>query len=143
MSSEVLSVYWDSNCFIAVLASEIERIDTCLAIILRAERGEIEMITSYLALVETVKVPGADDMEAEEQIRQFFDNPFIRKVELEGRIAQEARRLQRVTNLKANDAVHLATALFVGADVLHTYDTDLLRLDCDALGLPIRIEEPR
>ena len=136
-------ISWDSNCFIAVLSGEAGRAEICSEILHQAERGDIELHTSYIALVETVRITELGDAEAEDRIQRFFDSSFINKVVVGEEVAHESRRLQRITNLRGLDAVHLATALLIDADVLHTYDTDLLRLDCDALGLSIRIEEPR
>jgi len=143
VSEKPKRVCWDSNCFIAYISGESERAGVCGAILQAAEAGEVELYTSYMSLVETVKVPATGDDEAEQRIQSFFERPHIRKVQLEWFIAKEARRLQRLTRLKGRDAVHLATALRVGAEVLHTYDKDdLLKLDCIDLNIPIRIEEP-
>ena len=142
VTNRIPKISWDSNCFIAILSEEVGRAEICSTILRRAERGEIELHTSYIGLVETVRIPGVSDDEAEGRIRKFFDSPFINKEEVEDEVATEARRLQRIANIRGVDAVHLATALLIDADVLHTYDQGLLRLDCEALGLEIRIEEP-
>jgi predicted nucleic acid-binding protein len=143
VSSGPRRICWDSNCFIAHFSEEPGRVEVCNGNLQAAESGEIELYTSFMSLVETVRVPGSADEKAEEQIQSFFENQYIHKVQLEWFIAREARRLQRLTNLKGRDAVHLATALQVRAEVLHTYDKDdLLKLDCNALDIPIRIEEP-
>lgn len=143
MTSQRHLVCWDSNCFIAVLADEAGRADICLEILEQARLGEIDLCASYLALVETVKIPSLDDEETERRIRSFFDSPFIEKLGLNDEVATEARRLQRIANLDPRDAIHLATAIIAGADALHTYDRDLLRIDCQALALPIAIEPPQ
>ena len=135
-------IYWDSNCFIAFIGNEPDRMEVCAAILHQAETGQIELYTSCMAIVETVRIRNVGDSESNDRIQAFFNRAFIVKMDVNIPIAHQARRLQLVTNLRARDAVHLATALFVGADVLQTYDSDLLRLDCEALGLEIRVEEP-
>ena len=115
-------ITWDSSCFIAFISGEQGRSEICGAVLNAAERGEVELYTSYMSLVETVKVPTAESDEAAElEIQSFFENQFIRKVQLEWFISMEARRLQRMTNLSGRDAVHLATALQIGADVFFAH----------------------
>lgn len=138
-----LRICWDSNCFIAYLSEEHGRVEVCESILRAAERGEVELYASYMAFVETVRVPNLDERESDALIQEIFDCEYVIGVPLESDIAYRAQGLQRMTDIDAGRAIHLATALYVNADVLHTYDTDLLRLDCDALGLSIRIEEPR
>ena len=99
--------------------------------------------TPFMALVETVRVPHMDMQGSDDAVRMLFANEYVRNIDLGLEIAVNARGLQQVANIGARDAVHLATALQIEADTLHTYDRDLLRLDCAALGIPIAIEEPR
>ena len=136
-------IYWDSNCFIAYLAAEPGRHDACAAVIRAAERGDVELCTSYISLVETVAIPSLNDVAAEAAIAQFFDSDYIAKMPVDSNAAQYARTLRRAINLRGLDAIHLATAIIAGADALHTYDRDLLRIDCQALALPIAIEPPQ
>ena len=108
-----------------------------------AERGEIRIYASLMVLAETANIPNLDERESDALIQEIFDCEYVTGVPLESDIAHRAQGLQQMVDIDADRAIHLATALQVGADVLHTYDQDLLRLDCEALGLPIRIEEPR
>lgn len=143
MNRSAPKVCWDSNCFIAYLAEEAGRFAACEAVLEMAERGEIHLYASLMALVETVRVPHMEMQGSDDEVRMLFANEYVRNVDLGLEIAVTARRSQQVANIGARDAVHLATALQIEADALHTYDRDLLRLDCAALGIPIAIEEPR
>ena len=108
-----------------------------------AERGDIRLYASFMALVETVRVPHMNTDESDAAVRMLFANEYVRNIDLGLEIAVNARGLQQVANIGARDAVHLATALQIEAYALHTYDRDLLRLDCAALGIPIAIQEPQ
>lgn len=143
MNRSAPKVCWDSNCFIAYLAEEAGRFAACEAVLEMAERGEIHLYASFMALVETVRVPHMDIDESDDAVRMLFANEYVRNIDLGLEIAVNARRLQQVANIGARDAVHLAIALQIEADALHTYDRDLPPLDCAALGIPIAIEEPR
>ena len=85
-----------------------------------------------------------DDKKIEQLLRQMWVKPMI----VDERIGVAARRLMRrhPECKKPSDAVHLATALALSVDEMHTYDnSDLLRLDgkinC-ANGNPLKICGP-
>ena len=96
--------------------------------------------TSTLALIEVFKVPTtSSEQEAEDVIQKFFRNRWIRKQVPDWFVATEARRLQRkFPHLDGRDAIHLATAVYLGTDYLHTYDDhDLVRCNGQVPGLVI------
>src|SRR5690606_20680369 len=102
-----------------------------------AERGETEIWTSALTLVEVFKVKcdgvtGALDPSYDLPVAEMLDQPWVFKVTLDPNIAREARRLLRAYPKckKPADAVHLATASSWGVQEMHTWDgNDLLSLD--------------
>jgi hypothetical protein len=69
--------------------------------------------------------------EADKRIEQFLRQKPVRPVLLDERIAVSARRLLRhhPECKKPTDGIHLATALMLNVEEMHTYDgSDLLNL---------------
>lgn len=133
-------VCWESSPFVSVINDEAGRSHICFALLEAARKGEIELYTSTLTLIEVFKVPTTSkEEEAEEAIQKFFRNRWIRKQTPDWFVAIEARRLQRqFPHLDGRDATHLATAVYVGADYLHTYDEDdLIHCNGQVPGLVI------
>lgn len=56
------------------------------------------------------------------QIDDFFRHPWLKLVVVDRLIAMKAREVARQYSLPVLDAIHLATALKVGAKYLYTYD---------------------
>jgi len=134
---------WDSSCFCAWFSEETGRWEICDAIIDAARKGQVKLYTSFLTLAEVVKVPDLYPSEGEDRIVEFFRNPYVVKVAVDWFVTRIARDLQRRFNLDGRDAIHLATAIHIKADVLHTYDgEDLLKLDSKMPGISLRITEP-
>jgi len=138
-------VYWESSPFVATLWNETGRAHICQAVLQSARNGEIELYTSMLTLVEVFKVPDSPQEEVAEQVlTDFFRNRWIRKVEVDWFVAQEARSLQRrFPRLDGRDATHLATAVYLEVGTMHTYDRDdLLRLNGQIPHLVIQEPAP-
>lgn len=137
-------VCWEASPFIAVINDETGRGPTCFALLEAARKGEIELYTSTLTLIEVFKVPtSASEEAAEKTIQEFFRNRWIRKQTPDWFVAIEARRLQRqFPHLDGRDATHLATAVYVGADYLHTYDQDDL-IRCNGQVPNLVISKPQ
>lgn len=91
-------IYWDSSCFIAFIGNEADRVDVCAAILYRAETGQIELYTSCMAIVETVRIHDVGQAESNDRIQAFFNRTFIIKIDVNIPTAHEARRLQLITN---------------------------------------------
>jgi predicted nucleic acid-binding protein len=137
-------VYWDSCVFIDRIQITPGRIEALREMTDRAERGELAIATSWLSLCEVAKVRGTDvHAEQERMIVEFFDNEYIIPVQVDEFVAARTRDVIRraQTRLPAHDAVHIASALVIGAPVLYTYDTDHMLPHHGFDGL--RIEEPR
>jgi len=95
----------------------------------KAERNELVIATSWFTRCEVAQVRGEPDpREQERMITELFDNDYIRMIEVDDFVAHKTRDVIRAarTRLPAHDAVHIASALVVGASVLYTYDTDHL-----------------
>lgn len=142
-ANQAQNLYWDSSCFCAWFSEEAGRYEICDAIIDAARKGQVKLYTSFLTLAEVIKVPDLYPSESEDRIAEFFRNPYVVKVAVDWFVTRIARDLQRRFNLDGRDAIHLATAIHIKADVLHTYDgQDLLKLDRRIPGTSLRIMEP-
>ena len=127
-------IYWDSCTFLGWFKSdeEPERAEKCLGTIEEAKNENIYIVTSAITLTEVIKLKNENpiSVNSEEIIKSFFDNKFIKIVNLERWVATDARNLiWRFPHLKPKDSIHVATALRNGIQVLHTFDQDLLKLN--------------
>jgi predicted nucleic acid-binding protein len=137
--------YWDSSCFIAWLKPEPERRSKCQEVLRAAERGEIQIVTSAISLVEVIKLdkgPLQITQEKEKKIRNFFLHEYIVVVQLTRKLGESARSLIWSKGLRPKDAIHAATAISETIADLHTFDSDFLKLD-GKVGKPaLAINEP-
>ena len=150
------TIYWDSNCFLAYVNEETDRIDVLSALLDLSESGEINL---YASIISQTEVAFSDSerrsraLEPETQHRiddLWSDRRPIKSVEFNDTIGLAARGLIRGSvargwSLKPLDAIHLATAQWLpnlGAQVdeFHTYDGGLSRYS-SIVGFPI--SEPR
>ena len=135
--------YWDSCNWISLIAEDEEqRADICQHILDYMVAGRALIITSALTLAEVIKrrgYPGLNESD-EQTIVQFFRHPGIVVHDVTRFVAENARRLSREHGLRPNDAIHLATALMVDADVFESWNTnDYFPLRGQ---VPIEIREP-
>jgi predicted nucleic acid-binding protein len=63
------------------------------------------------------------------KIRQMFDWPWIRKIQVIPVIAHRAAEIARSHNMKPGDALHVASALFRNCDAIHHWDRHFNRTD--------------
>lgn len=108
-----------------------------IAVWKEAEKGEALIYTSFFTFAEVFKVKGEgpakpltedEDKKIEALLRQSWIRPII----VDERIGVLARRLMRSHPAckKPSDGIHLASALVLNVDEMHTYDgADLLGLD--------------
>jgi len=143
MGANPNTVCWDTSCFVAKFNGEIGRIDVCNAILEAAKRNEVKLFTSYITMCELVKIKGEYPSEAEDQIVDFLRSPHINLVAIDFSISRITRDLVRRYGLNVRDAIHLATAIKLKVDVLHTYDgDDLLILNGKIPDVKLEIKEP-
>jgi predicted nucleic acid-binding protein len=136
-------ICWETSCFIASFNEEPGRVEVCNAILEATKKGEVELYTSFITVCEWVKIKGEYASEAEDTIAEFLRNPFIHLVVIDWSISRITRSLVRTYKLDVRDAVHLATAIKLKVDALHTYDSDdLLKLNGKIPDVKIKISEP-
>jgi predicted nucleic acid-binding protein len=131
------TVYWDACTFLGLINREPGKVDATTEVWREAERGETSIITSTFTLAEVFKAkcegkqkpfPEADDA----KVLQLLTQKWVTTIVVDQRIATAARRLLRrhPECKKPTDAIHLASALQMNVDEMHTFDeVDLLRLD--------------
>ena len=129
-------IYWDTSCFICFLnRSETERRRICEDVLRHAQAGKILLHTSTWAIAETVRpraksLPHARRLTIQESaaIDGMFRWSWIKKLDVDQRVAFRAVQLSRDFNLTPADAVHAATAILWNLDVLQRWDRDFSRV---------------
>jgi predicted nucleic acid-binding protein len=132
--------YWDANVFIHYLNGDLERLPTLDAILDAVSKSKKDkIVTSIFSKVEVAWVASEKNhrslrQDEESKIDALWnDSSIIELVDFNDEIAHMARDLLRRAmaknwdGLKPNDAIHLATAEWVGAVEMHTYDTRLFK----------------
>lgn len=132
-------VYWDACAFLGLINQELNKHADCLAVWNEAQeqRPRTLIHTSFWTYGEVFKakcegkarpLPVEQDIEIEKVLQQ----PWIIPAIVDEQIGVATRRLMRTFEQckKPTDALHLATALRLNVDELHTYDgSDLLGLN--------------
>lgn len=148
-------IYFDSCVFISFLKGkdEIHRAETVLKVLEDAKNGKIDLYTSHAGIAEC---PLADrplrrNLNGRDIVEIFFEQKFIRKVQVDKKVAFRSREIQRMSRslnpqkpiLKPMDAIHVASATLYGEERLFTYDGDhLMKYDGHPLAGNIPICEP-
>lgn len=123
-------LYWDTSVFIPLFtAAELERRAIAERLLVQAQGGGAEIVTSVFTIAEARRDPGRPPAAASSvsAAAQFFALRIIVMVPLNRRIAMAAASIGERYGLKPPDAVHLATALDVGAERLLTWDDGFFR----------------
>jgi predicted nucleic acid-binding protein len=141
-------VYWDACVFLSYINNYAGRAATIGALLDEAARGDIELVTSVLTVVEVSfgaveqqRQRLSPDIEA--RINQLWlPSSPVKLVELHRLVADGARALVREAvgrgwSLKPADAVHLGTAQQLRVSEFHTYDERLPRFG-SVVGFVIR-----
>jgi predicted nucleic acid-binding protein len=143
-------IYWDANIFISYLNGESDRLPTLDAILEDVSKdNKDKIVTSVLSKVEVAwvaneRITHVLSAEDEGRIDALWNDPsVIELIDFNDEITHIARSLLRRSisrgwdGLKPNDAIHLATAEWVGAIEMNTYDSKLFRYG-DLIGLDVR-----
>ncbi len=129
-------VYWDSCAFLGLINGEAAKQAACRSVWNDAEKGYTEIYTSFFTFAEVYKAKcegKAKPLVAAEEAKvvQFLQQEFIIGILVDEAIGIAARTLMRQYTecKKPSDAIHLASALRLNVDEMHTYDgSDLLKL---------------
>jgi len=149
MPSSRRRIYWDADVGLSYINGESDRLPTLDALLADSSspKGSIELCTSELSEVEVAFAKAEQDKKAldssiEKQIDKLWsDSETLKVVDYHHTIGIEARKMIRMGmekgwQLKPMDAIHLATAKFLGVSEFHTYDKRLLKYSSE-VGFPI------
>jgi predicted nucleic acid-binding protein len=117
------TVYLDSSAVISAVKRETGH-EPVAKVLELAKARALTLVTSTILLVEA-RSRGRDaapDDSGEREILGYLDHPGWILVELDRAVALRARRLCLRFGLQNYDAVHLASAIEGGAEVLMTFD---------------------
>ena len=122
--SKIESALLDASALIGVIKGEPEF--ECLKSLLAAvDRGEVALVESTAILAE-VQPGHTKDTEAHtrarEAVRVLLESPTTQLVDVSTKVARLAGDLRVTRGLKTWDAVHLATAILAGVNVLVVRD---------------------
>ena len=130
MSKERELIYWDSVVLIDWLKgpkASSERIQPIRSVIDCVEQGTHKLVVSTVIYVEVLASRMSGD--AIQKFQDFMKNRRnIEIIAVDIPIAKKAQEIRNNTHLKVPDAIHAATAIIIGARLLHTFDKDLLKL---------------
>ena len=130
-------IYWDTSCFICFLnRNELDRRAICEDILRNAMDGRVTLYTSTLTIAETL-FPRRSSLNNPRRLTstetQLIDGMFrwiwLKKIDVDQRIAFFAAELARDHNLYPSDAIHAATAILApNIDTLQRWDRDFNRV---------------
>ena len=132
-------VYWDSVCFLGWLLEESDKKDSCEEVLIEAEDGKLQIVTSALTLAEVLALRWKPKIPADRRttVENFFKKEFILVRGVTRRTAESARDLVWDHSIAPKDAIHVATALEAGVPMLHTYDDGLIGKSKKVGGTPV------
>ncbi len=154
MKSEDKFVYWDSCLFLAFLNDENGKADLISELYEKVEKENGKILTSTLAIVEVAHASSEKnnfllDPEIQNEINQIWADSKITTIEVNQDIAETARQiireyLPKQWALTTQDAIHLATAVWINRNVAHlkeflTFDQKLFKYQTQ---LGFHIKEP-
>lgn len=131
------AVYFDANAFIY----GVEKIEPYASVLTSfwssANSGRIEIVSSELSLLETLVKPLRErDSVAEQTYRAlYFESVEVRLIPISVGILERAAQIRAETGLRTPDAIHVATALDVGAALFVTNDPAVTRVTALRFGL--------
>ena len=148
MTSKVNKIYWDSTAFICFLKRmEGERRKICEDILYHARDGNVNLYTSTFTITEvirpqTVDVAGTRLISPEEiaDIQGMFEWPWVKKIDLDQRVARKAVELERDYGLSTADSIHAASAVVAKVDVLQHWER---KDEFGKISRLVAVEQPR
>tara|TARA_R110002020_G_scaffold50818_3_gene143858 strand:+ start:5786 stop:6220 length:435 start_codon:yes stop_codon:yes gene_type:complete len=121
-------VYLDTNALIGILEKAEELNEAQDLLVEEINTGDLEAVTSELALAECLVKPIADRDET--LIRDYMwllatDSKFLRVMPVTRDVILEAARVRAGSGIKLPDAIHLATAKMAGCNAFVSNDRRL------------------
>lgn len=130
MTSKIDKIYWDSTAFICFLGKiEGERRKICEDVLYHARDGKVNLYTSTFTVAEVIRPHVLDIartrvLSAEEiaEMQEMFQWPWVKKIDLDQRVARKAVELERDYALGIADSIHAASAIVAKVDVLQHWE---------------------
>jgi predicted nucleic acid-binding protein len=121
---KIESALLDASSLLGVVKGdpEFECLKTLMAAV---DRGEVTLVESTAILAEVLPRHARDTethTRARETIRALLESPETQLVDVNTLVARKAGELRAKHGLKTWDAVHLATSILAGVDVLIVRD---------------------
>lgn len=124
MPSRIESALLDASALIGVIKGEPE-FEGLKSLLAAVDRGEVILVESTTILAE-VQPDHTEDTglhaHARQAVRALLESPTTQLVDVSTTVARKAGDLRVEHGLKTWDAVHLATAILAGVDVLVVRD---------------------
>ena len=121
-------IYLDSNVVIRLVEGDLATRQPVVARISPSLGIPRSMVTSRLARLECRSKPLQNgDTTSLAQFETFFAGVELMMVDVSASVIEKATELRAMFSLKTPDALHLATAILVGANVFLTGDKALTR----------------
>ena len=140
--------YLDSSVIIAFLKGESGRCPIVTDILKTAEDDKLQLYTSAFTIAEVCRLPsntGTFGEKESEKALAFFDYDIVTLIDIDRRTGEQAHRFCVKYNLRAGDAIHLASALKAGCDTLWAWDDKFTKksqiVQLDHPGIVIREPE--
>jgi len=106
-------IYWDSDCFLAILKdNEPEKTRACHSVLQEAVAGNVLLVTSSIAFIEVIKTKAKTNVNPsdEKKIQEFLDHSYISVRNVTPAVGRKARELIWKYGLRPKDSIHVATA---------------------------------
>jgi len=132
-------VYWDSDCFLGWLLEEADKCDSCEEVLVEAESGKLQIVTSALTIAEVLALRWKPRIPADRRdtVEKFFKHEYILVRTITRRTAEAARDLVWDGGIAPKDALHVAAAIEAKVPMLHSFDEDLRKKSGSVGGSPV------
>lgn len=139
---EYRRIYLDADIYLALIKGEAGRVETARSLLRDGQEKRFTVVASTLIYAEVCghgEVRAAQDAVAVDQkVSAFFEHGFIQWVEVDLVVAREARRLSREYRLRGADAIHLASAVRAGCQLLMTWNKNDFPIGQTVDGVDVR-----
>ncbi len=148
MASRQRAIYWDTSVFLCFLRKhESERRAICEDILRHAHDGKVSLYTSSFTVTEVIKplrmeITGPRPLSSDEveDLQGMFHWPWLKKIALDHRVAQDAVNLGLNFALTAAEAIHAASAIVAKVDVLQQWERSAA---LERVNRLVAVEAPR
>ena len=137
-----MRIYFDTCCYSRPFDNlSHERIhlesEAILALIKKAKREKGEIVGSDVLKLEISRIADADKLK---KVRNLYDVATV-VIPYSEQILARSKEIQKITNIRSFDALHIASAEIAEVDVMVTTD-DKLERACLGIQLKIKVTNP-